>query len=76
MRRALPAALQFLRLSFFAKKTALPLVVLVWGGHPALLCGLHPAFIVIPFVTSFALDHISRAGGTAYSGTVRYSLNA
>jgi integrating conjugative element membrane protein (TIGR03747 family) len=39
----------------YAKKAALPLVVLTWVIYLALPFSLHPTFIVLPFATLFAL---------------------
>lgn len=39
----------------YAKKAAIPLVVLAWVVYLALPVSLHPTFIVIPFATLFAL---------------------
>ncbi len=39
----------------YAKKAAIPLVVLTWVVYLALPVSLHPTFIVIPFATLFAL---------------------
>ena len=39
----------------YAKKVALPLVVLAWVTYLALPFSLHPTFVVLPFATLFAL---------------------
>ena len=39
----------------YAKKAALPLVVITWVVYLALPFSLHPTFIVLPFATVFAL---------------------
>jgi len=39
----------------YAKKAALPLVVLSWVTYLALPFSLHPTFVVLPFATLFAL---------------------
>ncbi|HFD86465.1 MAG TPA: TIGR03747 family integrating conjugative element membrane protein, partial [Gammaproteobacteria bacterium] len=39
----------------YAKKAALPLVVLAWVIYLALPFSLHPTFVVLPFATLFAL---------------------
>ncbi len=39
----------------YAKKAALPLVVLAWVTYLALPFSLHPTFVVLPFATLFAL---------------------
>ena len=39
----------------YAKKAALPLVVLAWVIYLALPFSLHPAFVVLPFAALFAL---------------------
>jgi len=39
----------------YAKKAALPLVVLTWVTYLALPFSMHPTFIVLPFATLFAL---------------------
>lgn len=39
----------------YAKKAALPLVVITWVVYLALPFSLHPTFIVLPFATLFAL---------------------
>ncbi len=39
----------------YAKKAALPLVVLTWVTYLALPFSLHPSFVVLPFATLFAL---------------------
>ena len=39
----------------YAKKVALPLVVITWVVYLALPFSLHPTFIVLPFATVFAL---------------------
>jgi len=39
----------------YAKKAAAPLVVLTWVSYPALTCGLHPSYLVLPFTGLFAL---------------------
>ncbi len=39
----------------YAKKAALPLVVLTWVIYLALPFSLHPTFIIVPFATLFAL---------------------
>ncbi|WP_051302421.1 TIGR03747 family integrating conjugative element membrane protein [Sedimenticola selenatireducens] len=40
----------------YAKKAALPLVVLAWVTYLALPFSLHPTFVVLPFATLFALS--------------------
>ncbi|MCW4268530.1 MAG: DUF4400 domain-containing protein, partial [Candidatus Thiodiazotropha sp.] len=39
----------------YAKKAALPLVVLTWVTYLALPFSLHPTFVILPFATLFAL---------------------
>ena len=39
----------------YAKKAALPLVILTWVTYLALPFSLHPSFIILPFATLFAL---------------------
>ena len=39
----------------YAKKAALPLVVITWVVYLALPFSLHPSFIVLPFAVMFAL---------------------
>jgi len=39
----------------YAKKAALPLVILTWVTYLALPFSLHPTFVVLPFATLFAL---------------------
>ena len=39
----------------YAKKAALPLVVLAWVIYLALPFSLHPTFVVLPFAALFAL---------------------
>lgn len=40
----------------YAKKAALPLVVLAWITYLALPFSLHPTFVVMPFAMLFALS--------------------
>ena len=40
----------------YAKKAALPLVVLCWVIYLAIPFSLHPTFVVLPFATLFALS--------------------
>ncbi len=39
----------------YAKKAALPLVILTWVTYLALPFSLHPSFVILPFATLFAL---------------------
>jgi len=39
----------------YAKKAALPLVILTWVTYLALPFSLHPTFVIVPFATLFAL---------------------
>ncbi len=40
----------------YAKKTALPMVVITWVVYLALPFSAHPSFIVLPFAVMFALS--------------------
>lgn len=40
----------------WAKRSALPLLVLTWVVYLALPFSLHPSFVVLPFATLFALS--------------------
>ncbi len=40
----------------WAKRSALPLLVLSWVVYLALPFSLHPTFVILPFATLFALS--------------------
>ena len=45
----------------YAKKAALPLVVMTWVTYLALPFSLHPSFVILPFATLFALTVVVTA---------------